>query len=505
VTEPQATARSGDRPPAPPLTHGRRVAAGTVRVFAADALVVPTGILAAAFLTRSLGPELYGLFTVAASIVLWVETAATMLLSRAAVKFIAEADNWTPVAGRLNRVQLGVSLAAMALLMAAAPGIAAWLHAPALVPLLRLIALDIPIIALASLHRAFLIGRGDFDRVALPTAARWLVRLALVFLLVGLGLSVTGAILATLGGSLAALLVTRVFIRPSLWGHASPAIPGMWSYAIPLFSAAMATQSFNRLDLLMVKALVAAPDAAGFYGAAQNLAIGPGLLAAAFSPLLLGTLSGLARDGLRGDFHALVQQVFRLMLMLLPFVAAAAPVASELAALVYGPTFEQAGPAAGILFFAAAALFIVSITTAVLTALGQPYLAFMLVAPLAPVAVAAHLIVVPRFGPAGAASVTALLAWFAAGAGILAVARRAGVQPPLRSWMWILAITVAAAALSQAWRPPGAWVLAELTVMAAGILAALRGTGVLGAADLALAWFLVTRRRAPEADARGEI
>ena len=259
--------RPPDPPPAPPLKHGRRVAAGTVRVFAADALVVPTGILAAAFLTRSLGPELYGLFTVAASIALWVETAATMLLSRTAVKFIAEADDWRPVAGRLNRVQLGVSLAAMGLLMAAAPVISAWLHAPSLVPLLRLIAIDIPIFALASLHRAFLIGRGAFDRVAIPTAARWLVRLALVFLLVGLGLSVTGAILATVGGSLASLLVTRAYIRPSLWGRASPAIPGMWGYAVPLFLGAMATQSFGRLDLLMVKALVSAPDAAGFYGA----------------------------------------------------------------------------------------------------------------------------------------------------------------------------------------------------------------------------------------------
>jgi len=327
------------------LTHGRRVAAGAVRVFAADALVVPTGVLAAAFLTRSLGPELYGLFTVAASIVLWVETAATMLLNRTAVKFVAEADQWVDVAARLNRVQLGVSLAAMGLLIAAAPTIAAWLHSPPLSPLLRLLALDIPIFALASLHRAFLIGRGAFDRVTLPTAARWLIRLVLIFILVGLGLSVTGAILATLGGSVAALVATRASIRPPLWGRAPAAIPGMWGYAVPLFLGAMATQSFSRLDLLMVKGLVDTPGAAGFYGAAQNMAIGPGLLAAAFSPLLLGTLSGLARDGRRRDFQAMVQQVFRLMPVLLPFVGVASTAAPDLAVLVYGPPFVQAGPA----------------------------------------------------------------------------------------------------------------------------------------------------------------
>jgi len=482
-------------PPQAHLTHGRRVAAGAVKVFAADALVVPTGVLAAAFLTRSLGPELYGLFTVAASIVLWVETAATMLLNRTAVKFIAESDNWSAVAARLNRVQLAVSLAAAGAVVASAPAIAGWLHSPPLIPLLRLLALDIPVFALASLHRAFLIGRGAFDRVAFPTATRWLVRLALVFLLVDIGLSVTGAILATLGGSVASLVATRVSIRPPLWGRVSGSIPGMWGYALPLFLGAMATQAFSRLDLLMVKGLVESPGAAGFYGAAQNMAIGPGLLAAAFSPLLLGILTGLARDGQGREVQAMVQQVFRLMLVLLPFVAVASTAAPDLAVLVYGPAFLQAGPAAGILFFASAALFIVSITSAIVTALGRPYLALILAAPLAPAALGAHLIVVPRFGPAGAAAVTAVLAWTAAAAGVLVAARRAHVRLPLNTWLRVIGVTIAAYILSHAWRTPTVGVLVELPVMAGFVLACLRGARVITAADVALAWSTITRRR----------
>ena len=468
-----------------------------MKVFAADALVVPTGVLAAAFLTRSFGPELYGLFTVAASIVLWVETAATMLLNRTAVKFVAEADNWAAVAARLSRVQLAVSLAATGILMAAAPVLARWLHSPPLSPMLRLLALDIPIFALASLYRAFLIGRGAFDRVTLPTAARWLVRLALIFLLVGMGLSVTGAILATLGGSLVALLATRASIRVPLWSRVPGAIPGMWGYAVPLFLGAMATQSFSRLDLLMVKGLVNTPGAAGFYGAAQNMAIGPGLLAAAFSPLLLGTLTNLARDGRGRDFQAMVQQVFRLMLGLLPFVGVASAAAPDLAVLVYGPAFVLAGPAAGILFFASAALFIVSITTAILAALEQPYLALILAAPLAPVALAAHFIVVPRFGPTGAASVTAVLSWMAAAAGVLVVARRADVRLPLVNWLRVVVVTVAASALSRAWHTPTVWVLAELPLMAGFVLACLWVTGVITTADVALARSLISRQPLP--------
>jgi hypothetical protein len=71
--------------------------------------------------------------------------------------------------------------------------------------------------------------------------------------------------------------------------------------------------------------------------------------------------------------------------------------------------------------------------------------------------------------------------------------------------VWIVALTLAAISLAQAWRTPGAWVLAELVVLALGVLAALRGTGVISTSDLALAWFLVSRRRAPEAAAQGEV
>ena len=486
--------------PVPPLTHGRRMATGAARVLAADALVVPTGVLAAAFLTRTLGPELYGLFTIAASIVLWVETGATLLLSRTAVKFVAEADDWMTVAARLNRVQLAVSLAAAGVLIGVAPAIATWLHAPALTFLLRVMAVDIPIFALVALHRAFLIGRGAFDRVPLPTAARWLVRLALVFVLVGFGLSVTGAILATVGGSLAALVMIRAAIRPPLWGRAAASVQGLWGYAVPLFLGAMAIQAFNRLDLLMVKALVDTPGAAGYYGAAQNMAIGPGLIAAAFSPLLLGTLAALAREGRMDDVRSMVQQVFRLMFVLLPFIGILSPAAPDLAAIVYGPAFVQAGPAAGILFFAAAALFIVSVTTAVMIALGRPNVALGMAAPLVPIALAAHWIVVPRFGAAGAAAVTACLSWLAAAAGILVVSQQTRIHLPVAGWVRVLVVTVVVSGIAYAWHASTVWlVLAELAVMGALALAGLWAAGVITNADLALARSLVARPRFPPA------
>jgi hypothetical protein len=43
---------------------------GTIRVFLAEALFLPTGLLTTAFLTCRLGPEGYGLFLLAAPLML---------------------------------------------------------------------------------------------------------------------------------------------------------------------------------------------------------------------------------------------------------------------------------------------------------------------------------------------------------------------------------------------------------------------------------------------------
>ena len=47
----------------------REMLAGTLRVFLADMLILPSGVLTTAYLTRRLGPEGYGLFILAATVV----------------------------------------------------------------------------------------------------------------------------------------------------------------------------------------------------------------------------------------------------------------------------------------------------------------------------------------------------------------------------------------------------------------------------------------------------
>src|SRR5207245_459384 len=123
-----------------------------------EALSLPAGVLIVVFLSRQLGPELYGVLAVASAIVLFLEISVTNLFRAANVKFVAEALDRRAVASAMAQMQFMVGLGAAALLIAAAPALAVWLKSDELTLYLRLFALDIPLFALADAYRSALTG-----------------------------------------------------------------------------------------------------------------------------------------------------------------------------------------------------------------------------------------------------------------------------------------------------------------------------------------------------------
>jgi O-antigen/teichoic acid export membrane protein len=472
------------------------VASGTLKLLAVQALGLLIGFLISAFLTRKLGPELYGLFTVAATIVIWVELSATVMFGQTTVKFLAEADDWFAVASTLARAQFMVGLAAAALLAAATPLLSSWLRSPELTPYLLLLALDVPLFALTGVHRSTLVGREAYGQTALVGTVYWLSRLGLVLLLVGLGLSLTGAILASLGASLLQLIVARIFVRPALLARPAFPLGRLASYALPLFFYSVGTRLFRQLDLLVVKALAGTPEAAGFYGAAQNLTILPlTMFAISLSPLLLATLPRLLRAGQDEAARSLTAQAMRLVWCLLPLAGLVAGSAPAIVDLVYGGPFLPAAPVVALLVFAGLATALITVTAAVLTAAGRPGLTFALTGPLVPLALGAHLWLVPRFGSLGAAAGTTALAWLGAGAMALAVYRRCGSSLSPATIVRIALATLLAYALSSVWHTWGGWVILELLGLAAVTILGLFLLGELTGQDLAFVRSLVTMER----------
>ena len=464
-----------------------RVVGGTVWSFLAEALIVPTGLLTAAFLTRRLGPEAYGLYVLATALIGWIEWSVTAVFARTTVKFVSDADDWRPVGETVVRQYLLVSGPIALLVWVFAGSIGRALDAPALAAYLRLFALDIPLFSLARAHRGIMTGLQGYTQQAITGAAHWIARLALIVILVEAGLSVTGAILGSVGATAVELAVGRAFVRPRLSLRSSFPARQLWTYAAPLFLAAMSQRLFNLLDLVALKALGGTAAQAGLYGAAQNISLFPGLFALSMTPVLLAAVGRLMRGGDRDGARAMGRGALRAVILLVPFAALIAGSAREIARLVFGPAFIPAGPLMALLVFAALGMLVVSVAATLLIAADRPRRTLALSGPLLPLALTGHVLLIPRLGPIGAAAVTTTVAGLAALAALVVLDRTCRIRPPAATFWRSLIVAVPAYMVAAAWSTVGLALFVKLMVIGALTGGALAFLGELGAPELALA------------------
>ena len=464
----------------------RHVLDGSARILVAEALILPTGLITAAILTRYLGPTKYGLFTLTSTVVTWIEFCVTSFFARTTIKLIGESDDWRPWGANVVRMHLLTGGFAALLLWICSSKLAQLMNEPALTGYLRLLSVDIPLFSLATAHRNILIGLRKYRERAVASAGRLLLRLVLMVVLVVWGFSVEGAIWATIGASLFDLALARRFARVPIWGSFPVQLHEIWHFALPLFLAGISLTIFERLDLLMLKALGATAAVAGIYGAAQNLTIIPALLGGALSPVLLAALTHAIRSGELSLARELARDAIRFGICMLPFAALISGSASAIVPLVVGRTFSTAASFLALLIFGGFARMLLAVASAALIAADKPGWVLAITGILVPVGLAANFFVIPRWGATGAASVTTALSLLAAAVSVAAVNSAWNILPSpmtfIRSGL-ISALTYAAAL---AWPVTGPFLILKLTVTSGLIVAAYFGAGEFAQEDISL-------------------
>ena len=449
------------------MSSGRRTLDGTLRLFLAESLILPTGLVTTAVLTRQLGTDGYGLFTLAATLVAWIEWSIAAMFGRATNQCISAAADWRPVATTVVRLHLAVScVCAVGLALLAGP-IAGALGEPVLATYLRLFAIDLPIFSLARAHSNILVGTGGYRHRAKVSVGRWVARLVLIVVLVEFGFSITGAIVASIGASLVELVVAWHYTRPPLLGPGA-SLRQLCRAAWPLFLSAMALRLFDKLDLFFLKNLGATAEQAGVYGVAQNLTIVPGLFAMSFAPLLLATLTRLVRDGSETHARAMGRDALRLVILLLPFAGLTAGASGEIVRAIAGAKFSETAPLLALLIFGGVATTLLAVATAILTAAGKAQWTFTVTGPLVLLAIVGHRLLIPQYGAFGAALVTTGVAWVGAIAAVGAVYQLWRVVPPAASVARSLALCVGAYILASVW-PVTVWVKLPVIMGLVGI------------------------------------
>ncbi len=443
---------------------GRHLAGGVLRVFLSEALVIPTGFVITIYLARRLGPEGFGLFTLTALLVSWIELCITSLFSRTTIKFVSDAKDWKPVGTAVLRLDLALSISAAVLLWIFSRPLSQLLHEPSLAFYLQVFSLDIPIFSLSRAHRDILVGKGEFGKRALGSVGYWLSRMVLIIGFVELGLSVPGAILGSIGASLVELAIGRLFVQPSFFGPAAP-LRQFLGYSLPLFFSALVFPLYRRLDLFMLKMLGATIQMAGVYGVGQRMSAISGIFVTSFSPLLVSTLARTFREDDPAKAKEMGHNALRVVIGLLPFVAIVGGAAPEIVGWIFGPAFSPAGRLLSLLVFGTLAVNLISVTTAILTAAGHPRWTLVLTGPLVPLAVVSHFYVIPRFGALGAAFVTTSLAVFGAFLSVFLVKFLCQIPTPRATFLRASLASIAAYSFAHFWPTPGPFVLVKLGVI----------------------------------------
>lgn len=462
-----------------------RLATGTIQVFLAEALLLPTGLLTAAFLTRQLGPDNYGLLLLATTLVSWIGWSITSAFTRTTIKFIGEAEDWQPVATTVLQLHLFLGLSTAVILWFIADPVANALGEPRMNNYLRLFMLEVPIFCVTYVHRSVLVGLGKYSERAIATATRWISKMIFTIALVAAGLSIWGAIIGSLISALIELFVCRFYVRPPMLKRSPFPMQKLWGYAIPLFLMAISLRLYDKLDLFMLKLLGGTAADAGYYGTAQNLSVIPGVFTLAFVPLLLSTLTRLLRENELKKAQELSKNAMRLVMLLLPFAGLAAGASAEIIQLLFSATFLPAAPIFSLLIFAAVAMAMISITTAILTAASKPNWTIALTGPMVLLAIAFDLWMIPKFGSLGAAIVTITVSTLAALATILAVYYLWKIFPSFLSFGRNLLISGLVYGLASIWETPGWLLIFKLLILGLLIILGLLVLGEFSAREIA--------------------
>jgi len=435
-----------------------------------EGIGLPAAVVTAAVLTRGLGPEAYGRFAVAAMLVATLEWILIAIFANVVVKFIAEAVDWRPVAATAFRAYLlsGVTLGAALWLLSG--WIAGLLNDPLLEPLLRLFAVEIPIFSAFMASRNVLAGRGRYRQQALMSGVRWLSRTTLIVLFVYLGWATRGAILGSIGSVLVGWIAGQTLVGWVNLGRVGFPMRRLVNLAVPVFLLMMSVRLFDQFGLLILNALGGSGPQVGFYGAAQNVSMVTGMVAATVAPILVSTLAAARRGGDLAHAREVVSGSLRATMVLIALAGIVAGSSGEIVELLFGVGFLGAAPLLSWLVFVTVALIFIAVGTSMLIAWGRVWPALVLTAPLLPLSLLGHFLLIPRLGAQGAAIVTTITAALSASICTLTALVAWHVRLPVSTLLRSAILGVAAYGAASVWPAPGLLVVVKAAILGVGVL-----------------------------------
>jgi O-antigen/teichoic acid export membrane protein len=322
--------------------NGSRFLLGAVAQLSSRGVMLASGFVQFLYLSRTLGPEGYGLYSVAFSLNLLVFSVVDPALTSGLVTMLGGDSRGRAFARTSARLVLGVGLLLVLVAWGVAPWVARFLQTPELVGPLRCLAPAL-LLQLLSMHSSqCLVGEGRWYAPASSLSLMWLTRLAVGWVLVENGWGAMGAAAAVPVSLLLQFLTNQLQGAHWVWQPGAMLLRDWWSHSRHLMAGSMLHNLVYGMDLPVLKRFVSATEA-GQYAAAQNLGLPVQSLCLSLLPMLQQRLAKTRNEEPTEQLTRLCGLVIRLWLCLAVGIGALSVLGSDLGRLLFGPRYDQSG------------------------------------------------------------------------------------------------------------------------------------------------------------------
>jgi O-antigen/teichoic acid export membrane protein len=466
----------------------RRAASGKAQLLVARLVFLAGGMLVAIVLARSLGPAQFGAYGVLMTLLTWVEMTIGGGMPGATTKVLALNPGAEAAVEQTSRLLcVGMGLLFFAIGWVLAPALADLFQMPDGAWLFRLAFADVPVMAAFFAAQGMLFGSRRFGLYAVALVLMMLVKLIAVLVLLRLGFGLSGAMLAHLAATVAALVFVLARMTPSRAAPRRDLARAMLHVALALVTYSFAFQVLTNLNLWQLKGLTPADSAAaGLFVAALNVARVLTVIPSAISSVVFASVSHAVAAGDEAAANRHVRDAVRLALLLAaPAVALLVAEAGPIIDLLFADAYAGAAPVLQLLAVVFALIALLDIVCQARMASGGGSGAPPLVGALALAAFAAGWLLIPIGEAVGAALAQLLPLLVGVVLAVLMAIRRFGPVLAPAPALRILAMAALTGGLALLLPGQGIWLLGELALCGLFYLAGLALLGELRPADLA--------------------
>lgn len=380
--------------------------------FASLAISALVHFILRVFLARYLGADDLGLYSLSFAAYSFGLVLSGFGIGSGLTKYAAQYKNDSSRLNSLLSSGCAVSLASGCLmgiiLYLLSPVIAnRFFHIPEMTNLLRIVALAFPFIAMQKASLCFLNGLRQMRAFAIINIAQNALVIVLTAVLVVLGHGVGGAIVALVVPvalmSVISLYPIRGFIsKPNLAQHGT-AIKALMVFGLYVVLANVITTVQGQIDTVILGYRMTESDV-GYYTSALIVAQGMSLPSGAIQMITGPSIAGYWGNGDVQSIESMVKRVMKLTaVFMIPLVFPVAFFANELSAVIFGEGFTSAGLPLQILIVGTVFGSVQASVGSVLSSTSFVSVLFKLGGLTLICSIVMNLLLIPRFGIAGAA------------------------------------------------------------------------------------------------------